>query len=138
MATATLIPADIRALSLSDPGEFECLSNPQIQAVLDDVALQVNLDVCTDLGPLICKNLTAHILVMRMRSGTVAAGPVASESADGISRSYSTSGIINKSEAHAYFSQTSYGQEYLRLLRILPATPLALNTRFGFLYDTVP
>ena len=133
---ATITPCEVQAMSLK--GEFDDLSDPQIQAVIDDVALQVNLDVCKELAPLVCKNLAAHILVMRRRTGSGAAGPVAAQAAGGVSRSYRTSGLIDKQAWYAYFSQTPYGQEYMRLIRIIPASPLATNTRFGFLYDTVP
>ena len=132
----TITPDDVKALSHTN--EFGCLSDAQIQGVINDVALQVNLDVCTALEPLVCKNLAAHMLVMRQRRGTAAAGPVAAEAAGGISRSYRTSGLIDRQAWAAYFMQTPYGQEYMRLIRLLPASPLALNTRFGFLYDTVP
>ncbi len=134
--TVTITPCEVQAMSLT--GEFNDLSDPQIQAVIDDVALQVNVDVCPDLGPLVCKNLAAHMLVMRSRTGSGAAGPVASQSAGGVSRAYRTSGLIDRQAQYAYFSQTPYGQEYMRLIRIIPASPLALNTRFGFLYNTVP
>ena len=133
---ASITAKDVRLLSIS--GEFDALTDEVIDAVIADVNLQVNLSVCADLGPLLCKNLAAHMIVMRSRTGLVSAGPVAGESAGGVSRSYRTSGTIDKSEGNAYFMQTSYGQEFLRLSRIIPGTPLALNTRFGFIYDSVP
>lgn len=133
-ATVTITPCDVQAMSLS--GEFDKLSDTQIQSVIDDVALQVNVDVCGDLAELVCKNLAAHMLSMRKRKGGGPAGPVTAQAAGGISRSYAVPSNLN--ERRAYFSQTSYGQEYMRLIRIIPASPLATNTRFGFLYNTVP
>ncbi len=134
--TVTITPCDVQAMSLED--EFGELSDLQIQSVIDDVALQVNVDICGDLAELVCKNLAAHMLVMRSRTGSGAAGPVSSQGAGGLSRAYRTSGIIDKQAWYAYFAQTPYGQEYMRLIRIIPASPLTLNTRFGFLYNTVP
>ncbi len=133
---ASITAKDVRTLSIS--GEFDALTDEVIDAVIADVDLQVNLSICKDLGPLLCKNLAAHMIVMRSRTGLVSAGPVASEAAGGVSRAYRTSGTIDKSEGNAYFMQTTYGQEFMRLSRLIPASPLAVNTRFGFLYDTVP
>lgn len=132
MAVITITPCEVRALSLSN--EFKDLSDAQIQPVIDDACLQVNAALCPDLGPLIAKNLTAHMLVMRKRKGSGPAGPVSSQSAGKIARAYRTSGVIDKSASAAYFMQSFYGQEYMRLIRLLPATPMATDTSGAILH----
>ena len=129
----TITPCQVRALSLT--GEFDKLTDPQIQAVIDYVAKIVNLDVCGDLAEDYCKFFTAHLLTMRKRSGSKG-GPVTAQSAGGISQSYAVPSSL--SERQAWLMQSPWGQEVMHLQRIIPATPLALNTRFGFVYDTVP
>jgi len=132
MATITITPCEVKALSLAN--EFKDLTDAQIQPVIDDACLQINAALCEDLGPLIAKNLTAHMLVMRRRGGDGPAGPVASQTAGKLSRAYRTSGTIDRSASAAYFMQTSYGQEYSRLIRLLPATPLATDTSGAIFY----
>lgn len=130
--TITISPCDVRGLSLS--GEFDGFDDAQIQGVIDDILLMVNASVCADLGPMIAKNLAAHLVLMRARKGHGPAGPVTAQAAGKLSRSYGMSGKANDSSSYAYFAQTAYGQEYWRLTLLLPSTPMATNTDYGHLY----
>lgn len=109
-------------------GEFDDLTDEQIAPIITDINLELDVTTCPELADTICKFMVAHEIVMRRRAGIVSSGPVAGESAGGVSRSYRTSGLVDKSAMAQYFGQTAYGQKVLRLFRIIPVTPLAVCT----------
>lgn len=85
-------------------------------AVLASVELQVNDDAWDDLASTGKAYLAAHLATLAARGASGAAGPVTSESVGQLSRSYAAPATPSSS-----LGLTSYGQEYLRLTRILPS-----------------
>lgn len=70
--------------------------------------------------------LTAHLLTRSGQStgGAPASGPVTSSSVGALSRSYGQ--VSTKNQDDALLLTTAYGQEYLRLRRELPVTPIVV------------
>lgn len=115
-------PQDIRDLNVS--GGFDTLTDAQIQKAIDDALASLeetswcaaNFDPATE-------NLAAHLLALRLGGSNGVAGPVTSQSADGISQSFGAAASSTSTSA-AYYQLTVWGQEYWRLLRLQPTTPL--------------
>ncbi len=124
----------LKALAAS--GEFDAVKTPSIQKAIDDATATIettswcaeNLDAATE-------NLAGHLLALRVRGGQGVSGAVTSAKADGISVNYA-SGAASKNPADGYYESTIYGQEYLRLRRLQPLSPIAGNTQFGHLYNS--
>lgn len=123
MATL-LAPADFR---IRYP-EFTALSDPTIQAALDDADEEINVDVWGVRGIKGESALAAHLLVTRGAlndpgaTGMQGAGPINSMRVGDVTLSYAISGIggnaVNKGEDLSLMS-TKYGLEYMRLLKSL-------------------
>lgn len=123
-------PQDVRDLSLTC--EFDSLSDTQIQAAIDDASATIeDTSWCSEHIDPATKNLAAHLLALRMGGSTGVAGPVTSESAGGISRSFGTAGSTRGS---SYYQMTIWGQEYARLLSLQLFTPLVGCSRGASLY----
>lgn len=127
----TVTVSDVKLCSLT--GEFDLLTVEQIQSAIDDAIATLNEDAWCGRADQAAKNLAAHLLTLRKRGSTGMVGPLTGESADGVSRSFGASATGNKNDA--YLNQTIFGQEYLRLLRMCPLSPLAASTKFGNLYN---
>lgn len=102
--------------------EFVSLSDAFIQLYIDQAILSVNVNIWGNKSELGVAYLTAHLLTIIGRGGTGAAGPVTQESVGDLSRSYAQVSIPNVNE----YGLTSYGQEYFRLRKSLPISPLVL------------
>jgi hypothetical protein len=81
-------------------------SLPNLQDYIDLADEQVSAKMCK--RDLVVAYLTAHVIEMANRGGS--GGSVASESEGGLSRSYNTT-------ERSLLAATSYGAEYLRLVR---------------------
>lgn len=92
--------------------EFNLGSDERIQLFIDDATQTVNPD-CFN-SDLMISYLTAHLLTI---ANITASGqnsnisPVASESVEGVSTSYSVSG--SNSNSDIFYNSTAYGQRYL-------------------------
>lgn len=111
---------DIRALS--PIGEFDGVKDPAIQSAIDQASLTIEpTSWCEEFVDPATANLAAHILALRLGGSNGVAGPVTSESAGGISRSF---GFAGSTSGSSYYQKTIWGQEYERLLRMQPMTPI--------------
>lgn len=124
--------ANVRALAPG--GDFDDVGDCVIQDVLDDVQLTIeDTSWCEGHADLATKNLAAHVLSLRLGGAQGVAGPVTAEAAGDISRSFG-GGYTATNSTDGYYQQTVWGQEYLRLLRIQPSTPLAACSKGAVLY----
>ena len=97
--------------------EFETAVGTTVQMFLDDAVVMLNetyWGVKYDLG---LSYYTAHHLLLASKSSSGASGsvgPVAGRSVDGVSVSFSTSGL--KTTSDQQYAATTYGQRYLTLV----------------------
>lgn len=93
--------------------ELSTVATGTQNAILAQVALQLDADEWAELYDVGCVYLAAHLATLAARRG--AAGSIQSESAGAVSRSYANSVSAGSSQ----LGSTSYGIEYERLLGLL-------------------
>lgn len=119
-----VVAQDVRDLSLI--GEFDSLTDSEINRTITRAASTVEDTQWNDLRDQGVTALTAHLLAIGLRSSSHPRGSVSSESAGGIARSFGASPSL---ASDGDYGSTTFGVEYLRLRRLLPLTPLTMNTR---------
>lgn len=104
--------------------EFACKKNAEVQIFLDDAIIMLNDALWGTKYDLGLSYLTAHYLALSDRSASsnpkaaATSGPVSAKSVDGVSLAYASHQAEDDWEA--YYSQTSYGQRYLAMMKTLP------------------
>ena len=112
----------VKALAAS--GEFDSVKDAAIEKAIADASATIeSTSWCAEHVDAATENLAAHLLALRVRGSSGPGGPVASASADGLSVSYAVPPPRNA--ADGYYMKTTYGEEYLRLRRLQPLSPLA-------------
>jgi len=111
--------ADIRALP---SGEFAQLVDGSIQPFIDEAAREVSADVFGTIYEDAVKYLAAHLLAGIMSGSKGAAGPVISETAGPLSRSFSAP-VVSATDS---LQSTAYGRRYLDLRRQVAGGPQVL------------
>ena len=94
--------------------ELSSVANATQSAILAIVGRQVAAEQWGDLVDDGQKYLAAHIGTLSRRSG---AGPVTGEQLGQMSRQYASTFLLK-----SLLGQTSYGLEYLRMIRLLPTS----------------
>lgn len=125
----TVVPQDVRDLSIPDEFTDPPYTDTIIQASIDEMTLMVNLQVCDEFTDILIANMTAHDLLMRTRvsgGGPTGAGPVTAEAAGDVSRSIATPPILGSFDA--YYMQTVFGQKVLAIRKQIPTTPITVCT----------
>lgn len=101
--------------------EFTNISEPRAQIFLDDAACDVDETKFKDCaGSRISCALAAHYLAVATLSAGGNAGslgPIASKTIDKVSATYATLDPGLTKGSNAYYMSTTYGQDYLSLLR---------------------
>lgn len=106
--------AQVRAIA----PEFATVSDSDVQAFLDDAALQLNASIWGAKRDLAHKYLAAHLLGTARPDLAMAAGPVQSESVGQVSRSYA---VQTSAQPGSQFDATRHGREYRRMVLQLGA-----------------
>ena len=124
MADIVATVDDVRCLDKL--GELTSLSEKDIQCILDlEVVCFVGSTTVWGSCLRLAQSLVAaHIAFLSIQGADAASGPVVSESAGGLSRSYgqtSTSGSTSE-----YWGSTTWGRQYLQLRRARATTPMVL------------
>ncbi len=114
---------EVKNLSLTE--EFSPVSDGYIQCVLDDEAACIVGDIWGGLRRRAEALVAAHIVSRQMQGSNGPAGPVVSESAGGLSRSYASPGGLSRSDSE--WGTTSYGKRYLTMRSTLPTSPQVLG-----------
>ena len=113
-------------LCLDLVGDFDDIPPKFIQCTLDrEVTCHAPEGVWGEKHVIAQSLVAAHIVTLAQEGSDGPAGPVVSESAGGLSRTYASGS--GGTESDAYWSSTSYGRRYLALRRTLPLTPLTLH-----------
>lgn len=123
MATPT--PADLKARY----PEFSDVDDARVQSLVNEAALEMSARVWGRLYPVGLLALAAHKLKAsgRKRGGDGAgalSGPMTSKKAGEIQVGYAAAPLASVDDA--YFAGTSYGQQYLRLRRLV-AIPVGVS-----------
>jgi hypothetical protein len=98
---------------------FACEADPRLQLFIDQASRRVSESVFGDFYDDAVHNLVAHLLT-RDKQSNGGKGFVSSETVGDLSRSYTQAGGILASG----YSATAYGQEYLKILRLVQPTPM--------------
>lgn len=114
---------DVRNLDIRE--DLSQVHDGYIQCVLDDEAACIIGDIWGSLRRRGEALVAAHIVSRELQGSNGPAGPVVSESAGGLSRSYASPGGLSRSDSD--WGSTPYGQRYLRLRATLPTSPIALG-----------
>ena len=115
-------PAMVQKLDLA--GEFSGISDEIIQCIIDDDAVPRVGEIWGDCRDQATTLMAAHILARRLKGSSAPAGPVVSQSAGGLSRTYA--GPSGPGISDNLLMSTTYGQDYLALAAKIPTTPLTL------------
>ena len=119
--------SDVRNIDLSN--SLIGVTDAQITCILQDtVPCYVNRaahGTCADASEAL---VAAHLLSIRLRGATGAAGPVTAESAGGLSRSYAAPSV---SGTAGFWSSTTFGQQYQQLASTRMTTPITLDQPLG-------
>lgn len=94
--------------------EFATVSDGDVQAFLDDAALELSVDRWGTLYDRAHALVAAHLLAVARPDLAMPAGPIVSEAVGAVSRSYAV-----PAAAPSPWSTSRHGLEYLRLLRRL-------------------
>ena len=118
-----ITPSDIRARF----PEFAQTDQARIQVFIDDAYIQMGNTLSEQCSKrsLLTAYLTAHLLKRALQTasgGGTAPGPLASRSVGDVSVSFGLPETKNQTDA--YYLSTSYGQEYLRLLKRFVGAPI--------------
>lgn len=100
--------------------KFKSLDRKMVEAFLSDAMLEVSEGKWGNLYEKALFALTAHLLTVAQSSSDTDGKPnlpVASESAGQLSVSYAVS--ANQTLSDSLYATTSYGQEYLRLQKLI-------------------
>jgi hypothetical protein len=118
---------DVRCLDFTNT--FKRLTDAQLQCIIDtEASLLVSESAWGDKATQACALIAAHIATISIKGVRGPAGPVLSESAGGLSRTYGSGGGPSSSTSSSeYWKSTTFGQRYLRLRACLPLTPLTLS-----------
>ena len=100
-----------------DDGRISCI-------LADEVPCYVNTAEWGACAKLAESLVAAHLITVALKGGTGASGPVVSESAGGLSRSYAAPSATTGSAG--FWQSTSFGQRYLQLKITRITTPMAL------------
>ena len=120
---AIATPEDVKNLDIRN--ELASVSDGYLQCVLDNEAACLIGDMWGDLRKVGEALVAAHIAAKELQGSNGPAGPVVSESAGGLSRSYASPG--GQSRSDSYWATTSFGQRYLNLRATLPTSPIVLG-----------
>jgi len=101
------------------------VSDGFIQCVLDDEAACLVGDLWGTLRATGEALAAGHIALQALEGSGGPSGPVVSESAGGLSRSYAAPGGLSRSDSE--WATTTFGQRFLRLRATLPASPAVLG-----------
>lgn len=132
---SSVVPQDVKDLSLR--GEFNALTDPQIQQRITLAESCVNATVWGDREDNAVANAAAHFLVVdnrkQLTSGFGVAGPIKSVGGAGLSLSFGGSSSTSDTSKlnKDFWMQTSYGQTYWMLFSLLPLTPTAARIEEG-------
>lgn len=106
-------------------GELDCVSDDQIACVLaHEVPCYVNRDQFCDCADKAEALVAAHIIALGLRGSSSPQGPVTSESAGGLSRSYGTVGTASGSAG--FWQSTTFGQRYWAIASSRITSPIVL------------
>lgn len=114
MADYDIVRADVIGFA----PELSTLTDQAFADVLNYVNTLEASEIGLDSGPelrLARILLAAHFGATTKRAGTGAAGPVVSEAAGGLRRSY---GLVALSQGNAGFGSTMYGMQFLTLVQM--------------------
>lgn len=114
---------DVRNVDMTNV--FGTIDDAQISCVLaDQVPCYVNEAAWGSCATLAQALVAAHLMVVALQGESGSAGPVVSESAGGVSRSYAAPSITSGS---SFWSTSSFGLRYLQLLSTRMTTPITLT-----------
>lgn len=114
---------DVRNLDLLE--ELIQVPDGYLQCVLDAEAACIVGDLWGSLRTTGEALVAAHTALQSLEGSGGPAGPVVSESAGGLSRSYGSPGGLSRSDGD--WSTTTFGLRYLRLRATLGASPAVLG-----------
>ena len=106
----TVTAADIKALP---SGEFSALSDAVIDAAIAQAERRIDSGTWGTSYDDGVTNLTAHILCIGIRGGRGAQGPVVSESAGSLSRTYAAYATFDAKDKQ--LNASPYGQAFVQL-----------------------
>lgn len=101
--------ADVRRIA----PEFATVADVDVEAFLEDAALELHASAWGALYDRAQALVAAHLVALANPSLAASVGPVASESVGGVSRSYAVTAV-----AAGRWGTTRFGLEYLRLMRL--------------------
>ena len=117
------IAQDVRNADMA--GILNCVSDEQVEYILDvEVPCYVNEAAWGSCATLAQALVAAHLMAVGMSGDAGTAGPVVSESAGGVSRSYAAPSITS---GNSFWSTSSFGLRYLQLLSTRMTTPITLT-----------
>jgi hypothetical protein len=108
--------ADIQGMP---SGEFASLGASVIQPFIDEAERIVGRDVWGELADDGVRYLAAHLLAVVRRGSSAPMGPVISETAGPVSRSYAAPSVVSTQG----YNSTLYGQRFQQLVGMLGLTP---------------
>ena len=119
---------DVRNVDLAeslrnvDDARITCVLNEQVPCYINESAW----GSCAGLAQSL---VAAHLITIALRGSTSAAGPVVSESAGGLSRSYAAPASTTGSGG--FWASTTFGQRYQQLASTRMTTPIALTANIA-------
>lgn len=115
---------DVRNVDMSN--SLLNVTDPQVQCVLDDqVPCYVNEAQWGTCAKLAQALVAAHIITVAHQGSTRPAGPVTSESAGGVSRSFASSTV---SAGSSFWISTGFGQRFQQLKMSRMTSPIVLSS----------
>ena len=116
---------DVRNVDMSN--SLKNVDDPRIQCVLDDQVPcyvdEVQWGTCAILAQSL---VAAHLVTVAFQGSTRALGPMTSESAGGVTRSFASPTV---SSGSSFWVSTGFGQRYEQLKRTRITSPLVLCPR---------
>jgi hypothetical protein len=113
---------DVRNVDMSD--SLSCVTGDRIAYVLaTEVPCYVYADAWGTCATLAQSLAAAHIITIALQGDAGTAGPVVSESAGGVSRSYAAPAVTSGT---AFWSTSSFGLRFLQLQSTRIASPITV------------
>ena len=107
------------ALLSVDDARIQCVINDEVPCYFNEA----QLGECADLAGAL---VAAHLITLAHRGTSGPAGPVTSEKAGGLSRSYASTS--STSEGASFWMSTSFGQRYWQIARTRMTTFVTVCT----------